>query len=70
MLRIADPLVIMVTVPGSLDLFLRMTWPCLNESRGGHEEDQRAGAPLLGGQTERVELFQPGEGRLRTSERL
>lgn len=60
MLRIADALVIMVTPPGSLDLFLR-TWACLNESRGGHKDDQRAGASLLGGQAERAELGHPGE---------
>ncbi|PKU35449.1 rna-directed dna polymerase from mobile element jockey-like [Limosa lapponica baueri] len=27
----------------------------------GHEDDQRAGAPLLGGQAKRVGVFQPGE---------
>ena len=29
----------------------------------GHENDQRAGAPLLQGQAERVGAFQPGEER-------
>lgn len=60
MLRIADPLVMMVTPPGSLDLFLRRTRDCLHESRGGHKDDQRTGAHLLGGQAERAELVQPG----------
>jgi len=27
----------------------------------GHKDDQRAGAPLLGGQAERVGAVQPGE---------
>ncbi|GAB0193759.1 cAMP-dependent protein kinase inhibitor alpha [Grus japonensis] len=26
---------------------VRHTWSCQNKSRGGHEDDQRAGAPLL-----------------------
>lgn len=33
----------------------------LKESRGGHKNDQRAGAPPLGGQAERAELVQRGE---------
>lgn len=61
MLRIAGSLVIVVTPPGSLDLFLQRTWAYLSESREGYKEDQRAGAPLLGRWAERTELVQPGE---------
>lgn len=64
MLRIAGSLVIVVTPPGSLDLFLRRTWAYLSESREGYKEDQmwiRCGAPLLGRWAERTELVQPGE---------
>ena len=32
------------------------TWACWSESRGGHGDDQGAGAPLLG-----VKVVQPGE---------
>ncbi|GAB0199164.1 hypothetical protein GRJ2_002381800 [Grus japonensis] len=39
----------------------RRTWSCWSESRGGHEDDQRAGAPLLWRQAERVGIVQPGE---------
>ena len=34
---------------------------CWSRSRGGHEDDQRAGVPLLRGQAEGVEAVQPGE---------
>jgi len=34
---------------------------CWSGSRGGHEDDQRAGAPLLRGQAEGVGAVQPGE---------
>ncbi|GAB0192676.1 hypothetical protein GRJ2_001732900 [Grus japonensis] len=37
------------------------TWSCWSESRGGHEADRRAGAPLLWRQAERVGVVQPGE---------
>jgi len=37
------------------------TWSCWNGSRGGHKNDQRTGAPLLGGKAERVGVVQPGE---------
>lgn len=43
------------------DLFLRGTWGCSNESRGGHKDVQRSGAPPLGGQAEKAELVQHGE---------
>ncbi|GAB0191899.1 hypothetical protein GRJ2_001655200 [Grus japonensis] len=40
----------------------RRTWSCWRESRGGHGDDARAGAPLLWRpQAERVGLVQPGE---------
>ncbi|CAM9857477.1 unnamed protein product, partial [Bubo scandiacus] len=39
----------------------RRTWTCWSESRGGHKDDQGAGAPLLRGQAERVGAVQPGE---------
>ncbi|GAB0191304.1 mitochondrial enolase superfamily member 1 [Grus japonensis] len=39
----------------------RRTWSCWSESRGGHQDAQRAGAPLLWRQAERVGLVQPGE---------
>ncbi|GAB0180991.1 hypothetical protein GRJ2_000564400 [Grus japonensis] len=39
----------------------RRTWSCWSESRGGHGDDVRAGAPLLWRQAERVGLVQPGE---------
>ncbi|GAB0185446.1 cAMP-dependent protein kinase inhibitor alpha [Grus japonensis] len=39
----------------------RQTWSCWSESRGGHEDDQRAGAPLLWRQAERVGVVQPEE---------
>ncbi|GAB0180986.1 hypothetical protein GRJ2_000563900 [Grus japonensis] len=40
----------------------RRTWSCWSESRGGHGDDARAGAPLLWRpQAERVGLVQPGE---------
>jgi len=32
--------------------------------RGGHEDHQRAGVPLLRGQAERVEAVQPGEEKV------
>ena len=34
---------------------------CWSESRGGHEDDQRAGVPLLRGQAEGAGAVQPGE---------
>ncbi|GAB0199613.1 mitochondrial enolase superfamily member 1 [Grus japonensis] len=37
------------------------TWSCWRESRGGHEDDPRAGAPLLWRQAEGVGVVQPGE---------
>ena len=47
------------------------TWSCWSGSRGGHKNDARAGAPLLGGKAERVGTVQPGEekapGRLYSS---
>ncbi|GAB0175459.1 cAMP-dependent protein kinase inhibitor alpha [Grus japonensis] len=39
----------------------RRTWSCWSESRGGHRDDPRAGAPLLWRQAERVGIVQPGE---------
>ncbi|GAB0187909.1 hypothetical protein GRJ2_001256200 [Grus japonensis] len=39
----------------------RRTWSCWSESRGGHGDDPRAGAPLLWRQAKRVGLVQPGE---------
>ncbi|GAB0195777.1 mitochondrial enolase superfamily member 1 [Grus japonensis] len=40
----------------------RRTWSCWRESRGGHRDDLRAGAPLLWRpQAERVGVVQPGE---------
>ncbi|GAB0206131.1 cAMP-dependent protein kinase inhibitor alpha [Grus japonensis] len=39
----------------------RRTWSCWRESRGGHGDDARAGAPLLWRQAERVGVVQPGE---------
>ncbi|GAB0202500.1 hypothetical protein GRJ2_002715600 [Grus japonensis] len=40
---------------------MRRTWSCWSESRGGHRDDARAGAPLLWRQAERVGVVQPGE---------
>lgn len=37
------------------------TWTCSNESRGGHEDAQRAGPPLLWRLTETVKAALPGE---------
>ena len=34
---------------------------CWSGARGGHEDDPRAGAPLLQGQAEGVGAVQPGE---------
>ena len=42
---------------------IRRTRTCWSESRGGHEDAQRAGAPLLWRQGERVGVAQPGEGK-------
>ncbi|GAB0192667.1 hypothetical protein GRJ2_001732000 [Grus japonensis] len=39
----------------------RRTQSCWSESRGGHGDDQRAGALLLWRQAERVRVVQPGE---------
>ncbi|GAB0196735.1 mitochondrial enolase superfamily member 1 [Grus japonensis] len=39
----------------------RRTWSCWSESRGGHGDDARAGAPLPWRQAERVGVVQPGE---------
>ncbi|GAB0197979.1 hypothetical protein GRJ2_002263300 [Grus japonensis] len=39
----------------------RRTWSCWSESRGGHGDDPRAGAPLLWRQAERVGIVQPEE---------
>lgn len=36
-------------------------WSCWSESRGGHEDDQRAGAPLLRRHAERAGLFSVGK---------
>ena len=40
---------------------IRRTWMCWSRSRGGHEDDPRAGAPLLREQAEGVGAVQPGE---------
>ncbi|GAB0175444.1 hypothetical protein GRJ2_000009600 [Grus japonensis] len=42
----------------------RRTWSCWSESRGGHRDDARAGAPLLWRQAERVGVVQPGEEKV------
>jgi len=41
--------------------FIRRTWRCWSGARGGHEDDPRAGAPLLRGQVEGAGAVQPGE---------
>ena len=38
-------------------------WSCWNGSRGGHKDDQRAGAALLLRKAEAAGLVQPGEER-------
>ena len=40
---------------------IRRTWTVGASPEEGHEDDQRAGAPLLWGQAERVGVAQPGE---------
>jgi len=40
---------------------MKRTWVCWSGARGGHEDDLRAGAPLLRGQAEGVGAAQPGE---------
>jgi len=39
----------------------RRTWMCWSGARGGHEDDARAGAPLLRGQAEELGAVQLGE---------
>lgn len=36
---------------------------CWSKPRGGHEDAQRAGKPLLWRQVERIGVIQPGEGK-------
>ncbi|KAJ7404823.1 hypothetical protein WISP_143385 [Willisornis vidua] len=40
------------------------TGPCWSKSRGGHEDAQRAGAPLLWRQPERICILQNGEEKV------
>lgn len=45
-------------------------WICCCKSRGGQEDDWRAGAPLLGRQVERTEVIQPREESRETLQHL
>ena len=45
-------------------LIAAKTWTCWSGSRGGHENDQRAGATLLWRKAERVGLVQPWEEKV------
>jgi len=48
-------------VPSSGALSTGQTWSCWSGARGGHKDNPRAGAPLLGGKAERVGAVHPGE---------